>query len=578
MNRCKNLNAVLPDSVLSLIFSKLTLKDLVKTSAISKHWRHELGFTMKNIKELNFDAYNMFDYNQLQELQEQVQLRTHSQFATGMEQIMLHYQDTMINSVRVKFPLGDQHSDFIDRLISQAVANGVKSIALLLSHETNDISFILEIEPYRFSFSLLSNTDSLMYLHLENCFLAAPKGFSGLKNLRTLVLHLIVVEKKLLQGLLFNCVRLEEFTLDDCDFNSRLKIISPTLIHLKIVNCRGHFEGMIDIIALNLSSLEYSCNGYRVHQINFQAQMLSQFSYRCWKIIGFIPLDRLKNVTTIVLDGLEECLQSFVIPYLFKECLQLEDVTFKNCSITNSIEITSSKLRHLKIIHCCFGNFAPNKISIDALNLSSFEFVGHSGSRFSVVAPMLSKVFWSAAIRDNSQNEFGPIPKLHQIENLAILINYSQAAKLSKVVGQLQNLRQLKLFINKSYDSNMEYFFISDILMAAQHLQKFSVTVRRSLIFDRNPYQRSRYAKKIPNDLKFVELHGCVCTRNAVEFARHLLRKVNSLKKITFSSNNNYYLGAGSWTKGINDGWFDRNFIHESLKDEVKGKCQLIIL
>ncbi|XP_058742433.1 putative F-box/LRR-repeat protein At3g44810 [Vicia villosa] len=476
MKRCKILNTELPDSVLSLIFSKLTLKDLVKTSALSKHWRHELGFMMKNIKDLNFDAYNMFDYNPLQNLPQYLPLRDdQSRFATGLDQLMLHYHGAMINSVRVKFPLGDQHRNVIDRLISQGVTKGVKRIELLFSHETNDIGFLVEIEPYRFSFTLLSNnTDSLMYLHLENCFLVAPRGFSGLKNLRTLVLHFIVVEKKLLQGLLSNCVSLEDFTLDDCEFNSRLKIVSPTLSHLKIVNCRGNFEGEIYIVASNLSSLNYSCNGYRVHPIDFQTQMLSEFSYRCRQIIEFISLDRLKNVTKIVLDGIDECLQSFVIPYLFKGSLQLEDVTFKSCSIKKSMEITSTKLHHLKIIHCCFGDFNPYKISIDALNLSTFEFIGLTGSKFSVVAPKLLKVFWSAAIR--YRNQFGPIPKLHQIENLAILVNYSQIAKLTNVFGQLQNLRQLELCINQPYDSNMEYFSIFDILMAAQRLQKFSLT------------------------------------------------------------------------------------------------------
>ncbi|KAL5059365.1 hypothetical protein RYX36_030969 [Vicia faba] len=127
-------------------------------------------------------------------------------------------------------------------------------------------------------------------------------GFSGLKNLRTLLLHLIVVENKLFQGLIFNCVCLEDFIVDDCDFKSRLKIISPTLSHLKILNYRTEFTTVMDIIAPNLSSLEYSCKGNRVHPINLLTQMLLQFSYRCSQIIEFIPLDRLKNVATIVLD------------------------------------------------------------------------------------------------------------------------------------------------------------------------------------------------------------------------------------------------------------------------------------
>ncbi|WJX78501.1 hypothetical protein P8452_61717 [Trifolium repens] len=48
MKRCKILNSELPDyvselddCVLSYILSKLSLKDLVKTRALSKHWLHK---------------------------------------------------------------------------------------------------------------------------------------------------------------------------------------------------------------------------------------------------------------------------------------------------------------------------------------------------------------------------------------------------------------------------------------------------------------------------------------------------------------------------------------------------------
>jgi len=89
---------------------------------------------------------------------------------------------------------------------------------------------------------------------------------------------------------------------------------------------------------------------------------------------------------------------------------------------------------------------------------------------------------------------------------------------------------------------------------------------------------KKKHAGFIHKELKYVELHGCVCTINAVEFARHLLRNVNSLKKITFGSLDKFYMGGRRWTKGFNNYWFERDFIHEKLKDEVKGQCQLIIL
>jgi hypothetical protein len=89
---------------------------------------------------------------------------------------------------------------------------------------------------------------------------------------------------------------------------------------------------------------------------------------------------------------------------------------------------------------------------------------------------------------------------------------------------------------------------------------------------------KSEYAGFFHSDLKYVELHGCVCTINAIKFARQLLRNANSLKKITFGSLDKFYIGAGRWTTGSNSYWFERNFIHERLKDEVKGQCELVIL
>ncbi|XP_039686582.1 uncharacterized protein [Medicago truncatula] len=46
----------LPDCVMSYIFSKLSMKDLVKTSILSKTWIHE----WRSTKDLNFDIHNMF--------------------------------------------------------------------------------------------------------------------------------------------------------------------------------------------------------------------------------------------------------------------------------------------------------------------------------------------------------------------------------------------------------------------------------------------------------------------------------------------------------------------------------------
>ncbi|WJX83859.1 hypothetical protein P8452_66486 [Trifolium repens] len=543
MKRCKILNSELTDyvselddCVLSYILSKLTLKDLVKTRALSKHWLHKWGLRM----DLNFDLHNMFGYNTVQELQRNFPC-IQSEFARRLDQFMQHYQGAVIHSIRVDFPFSDKHRGVIGKLISKGIAKGVKRIELLLSNETTDTDVDTEMNPLKFSFiTLLSGTDSLTYLHLQNCLIAAPMDFSGLKNLRTLVLHAVPVKPDLLSGLFSNCIHLADFTLDDCDFISDLQIISSTLFHLNIVNCRVYMPCNIDIIASNLSSFEYSCNGPQVHPLNLKAHMLSKFSYRGSQISKFVRFSGLRNVTTIVLDGVRECLQKRAVPCLFKKCLQLEDVTFKNCRIKREMKITSAKLRHLKIIDCGYKDVPPS-------------------------------------VRRKNQHSLSPIPRLHHVENLVMLTSHSKLmliAKLKKDLGQFQNLRQLELFIDEAHDPNMGYYSILDVLMASQRLEKLSLTVRNSPVLG----QKREYAGFFHNDWKYVELHGCVCTINAIEFAKHLLRNAISLKKITFDSVDKFYIGAGRWSQGSNDHFFNRNFIHKRLKDEVKGQCQLKIL
>ena len=132
------------------------MKDLVKTSTLSKQWRHEWALRM----DLNFDLHNMFDHNTVQELPKSLPLLQgfQSEFAKRLDQFMLHYQGHMISSIRVNFPLGPKQSDVIDRMISKGIAKGVNHIELLISSETNDPNhFLRRIELYRFSFLILSH-------------------------------------------------------------------------------------------------------------------------------------------------------------------------------------------------------------------------------------------------------------------------------------------------------------------------------------------------------------------------------------------------------------------------------------
>ncbi|KAI5426641.1 hypothetical protein KIW84_032170 [Lathyrus oleraceus] len=307
MNGVKELKSEsteLPDCVISHIFSLLTLKNLVKTSALSKQWYHQWGLK----KNLNFDLHNLLDYNTIPELPITLPLFQHlqSQFAASLDSFMQTYPGDTIRSIRVDFPLGADHTYAIDGLIHKAVLKGASRIHLLFAYKT-DIKIEpckpnLKGKPYTFLFPFFSCPNSLTYLHLQRCHIAPTMKFSGLKNLRTLVLTLLSVGQNVLQDLCFSCIHLKNFTLNECNFLSDLKITSPTLLHLNIYyeRIRRTRSRNIDIIALNLLSFKYS-SGYLshlLHKVKINSHMLSKLTYRCARILN-LEFPGLPNVKTM---------------------------------------------------------------------------------------------------------------------------------------------------------------------------------------------------------------------------------------------------------------------------------------
>ncbi|CAK8543500.1 unnamed protein product [Lathyrus sativus] len=489
VKKLKSESTELPDCVISHIFSMLTLKNLVKTSALSKQWYHEWGLR----KDLNFDHHNILDYNRIPKLPKTLPhfQQIQSQFATSLDNFMQKYSGDTISSIRVKFPLGADHTYAIDGLIHKAVLKGANRIELLFAYETH-----LKIEPYKFLFPFLPGRNSLTYLHLQNCHIAATMEFSGLENLRTLVCTLVPVEQNMLQNLCFNCIRLENFTLNECEFLSDLEITSPTLLHLNIdcssTSATRTESRNINITASNLLSIEYTSKdiyfSHRLHILSINSPMLSKLTYTCAKLFN-LESSRLTNVTTIVLYGL---FLDYDIAHLFSKCLQLEDVTINLCRFTRDLKIISAKLRRLRIIHCHRVTFRSCKIDIHALNLSSFEYRDFKKMRsmISIEAPKLLKVFWDAGFNMINIYNFATIarlphpenlatPSLPQPENFPMHMSLSQISELiKKYLVQSRKLDELELYIAGAYNPNMDYFWILDIAMPSQHLQKLSLIIR----------------------------------------------------------------------------------------------------
>jgi hypothetical protein len=80
-----------------------------------------------------------------------------SEFAARLDQFMLHYQGKTIHSIRVSFPLDDEHSDVIDRLITKGMTKGVKQAFLLQYHPFKNY-----IRNYH-RFFIMYQTTTLLY-------------------------------------------------------------------------------------------------------------------------------------------------------------------------------------------------------------------------------------------------------------------------------------------------------------------------------------------------------------------------------------------------------------------------------
>lgn len=435
----------LPDCVMSYIFSKLSMKDLVKTSILSKTWIHE----WRSTKDLNFDIHNMFGrsnhyypdgnsyyFDLEKEDSPHFRVVIKPEFVERVNKFMLNYEGANIHSLKVNFPLGDDYGYVIDRLISQGISKGAQRIELLLSYKSSDN---YSIEPYTFS---LSENDCLKYLHLQNCLLSPPMDFSRLRKLTTLVLHLVVIEKHMLLGLFSNGVNLADLTLNNCKFDSDLNITCPTLCHLNIVDHKRHLRWAppprywkIDIFALKLLCFEYSSRDGTFTFNSIRAPKLSKFYWndlpmRPDTLLGIqkkklMPPDvfcGIKNLTKIVL--VQVLVPKDFLPSLFSKCHQLEELTLWGCTFESSIHIINPTLRRLNIVD--FYSVSWN-LDIDALNLTSLDCRGQMRI-CSIKAPQLLNLFWNVTRNEEIPHAFDIIASLHQLQNLSINLTHSQVS------------------------------------------------------------------------------------------------------------------------------------------------------
>ncbi|CAI8615724.1 unnamed protein product [Vicia faba] len=262
----------LPDCVLSYIFTKLSMKDLLKTSILSKRWRNL--WTLR--RDLYFDVFNVLENTEEELIQKgylidvplpniygstmerALNWDTSDLFVKRVDQFLKHSNATTIDSFLVNFYLGSQQQSTIDEWISFLIKRGIQRIDLLFS--VTSLPFTLSTylcRPCQFPLHLFSETtaSTLKHLRLEYCLLFHPTNydFTSFKNLSFLSLKTLRADASFIESLLSNCKQLEELHLIECDFESPiLKIVSSSLCHLK----RGDRLGNMNFITPMLNNVQ----------------------------------------------------------------------------------------------------------------------------------------------------------------------------------------------------------------------------------------------------------------------------------------------------------------------------------
>jgi len=237
----------LPPDILRGIMSRLTLKEAMRMSILSRKWRR----LCKCYPKLVFTRATMHNNNAIVDHRKPMQLR----FIRGVNSVMRQLRPANLDKFVIKFSLRKRHTLHINRWVKFSAASRAKHFVLDLcpgqkvSKDTDDrYSFPLDIFNAK-------GCSCVKHLRLGFVLLTLLSNCCGFKNLKKLSLHRVSITGEL-QGFLPECPVLEWLSITWC------KLVGLTinqqlgrLLFLRVEYCNLQ---KLNIQAPNLVKLEYS--------------------------------------------------------------------------------------------------------------------------------------------------------------------------------------------------------------------------------------------------------------------------------------------------------------------------------
>ncbi|KAK3008815.1 hypothetical protein RJ639_013661, partial [Escallonia herrerae] len=275
----------LPDEIICPIISKLSLKEAVRTSVLSKSWR----YIWASQPNLLFDSANILG-NTVSSSSCQTELDWRLQRCMFIERVncVLHQRCNRlkIESLTIHYHLGQDSASRIDNWVSYAVTKGVEKLDLdfteqcsLLVNHTSTSAF----EPYTFHCGLLAaprKDCSVKHLQLASCSLISLPISTNLASLVTVRLLRVNINDQQLEMFLSTVLCMKSLSLQCCNHLVSFKAAGPRLL-LEILNIKNCFRlESITIDADNIATLEYTGQsvGFSFENVPRLAQLFMVFT------------------------------------------------------------------------------------------------------------------------------------------------------------------------------------------------------------------------------------------------------------------------------------------------------------
>ncbi|KAJ4792789.1 F-box protein [Rhynchospora pubera] len=247
MGRGEDRISNLPNEILQFIICLMPLKYAIRTSVLSKRWRHLWQFNLVSSTSLQFDED--FSCNQ-----------SPKQFVTTLDQYLHLHGDKSLDKFGILFSPFDIFFPNLEKWIATVLAKGVKELKIDLSQGilyTPGDSYIDDRMPFVIP-NPLFNCNSLTHLSLSRCNFSDPlvsANFVGLSSLSLDNVNLLT--DAMLTSILEYCVLLESISLKRCEILDTVKFVGEKLKlqKLVIVDCNNVLD--IEISAPKLKSFLY---------------------------------------------------------------------------------------------------------------------------------------------------------------------------------------------------------------------------------------------------------------------------------------------------------------------------------